>query len=54
MFSLIWRFFPGPAWLRIVLILIVIAALVYVLMFYAYPWAAQYIDTEDEISTVGS
>lgn len=53
MFSLIWRFFPGPAWLRIVLILAIIAGLVYALMFYAYPWVAQYIDTEDDISTVG-
>lgn len=52
MFSLIWRFLPGPAFFRIFVILAVFAALVYVLMFYGYPWAAQFIEAEP-ISTVG-
>lgn len=53
MFSLIWRFLPGPAWVRIFVILAVIAGLAYVLVFYGYPWAAQFLDSEDDISTVG-
>ncbi len=53
MFSLIWRFLPGPAWVRIFVILAVIAGLVYALVFYGYPWAAQFFDSENDISTVG-
>lgn len=51
MFSLIWRFFPGPAWLRIIAILSVAAALVYVLMTWVYPYAAELLMTEE--ATVG-
>lgn len=54
MFSLIWRFLPGPAWLRIVIMLAVLGGMVYGLVFYGYPWAVQFIDTDDDISTVGS
>lgn len=53
MFSLIWRFLPGPAIVRIIVMLAVLAGIVYALMFYGYPWVAQFMDNE-EISTVGS
>jgi len=54
MFSLIWRFLPGPAWLRVIVILAVLCAAVYGLVFYGYPWAAQFLDQEEDLSTVGS
>lgn len=47
MISLIWRFFPGPAVLRILMILAFLAALVYVLITYVYPYAATYFITEE-------
>lgn len=40
MFSLLWRFFPGPAWLRVIVLIIALAALVYALITYVYPWVA--------------
>lgn len=40
MFSLVWRFFPGPAWLRVIVLLLVLAALVYAVITYVYPWVA--------------
>ncbi len=52
MFSLIWRFLPGPALLRVLVMLAVLAGIVYALMFYGYPWAAQFVEAAD-ISTVG-
>ncbi len=52
MFSLLWRFLPGPAWLRVVILLAVLAAAVYGLLFYGYPLAAEYLE-EDDFSTVG-
>ncbi len=54
MFSLIWRFLPGPAWLRIVCMLAVLGVIVYALIFYGYPWATQFFDTEQDLATVGS
>lgn len=43
MFSLIWRFFPGPAVIKILVMLVVLAALVYALITYVYPWASMII-----------
>ena len=40
MFSLLWRFFPGPAWLRVIVLLLAAAALVYAVVTYVYPWVA--------------
>lgn len=52
MFSTIWRFFPGPGWLRVIVMLAVLAAIVYWLLFYGYPWAAQLLEGGQTISTV--
>lgn len=40
MFSLLWRFFPGPVWVRVFVLLAAAAALVYVLIAFVYPWVA--------------
>lgn len=40
MFSLLWRFFPGPAWLRVIVLLLALVALVYALITWVYPWVA--------------
>lgn len=34
----VWRFFPGPAWLRVIVVLLTLAALVYALITWVYPW----------------
>lgn len=52
MFSLIWRFLPGPVWVRIVAILAVAAVLVYALITWVYPYAATLLMTEE--ATVNS
>ncbi|WP_336660123.1 hypothetical protein [Leucobacter sp. USHLN153] len=52
MFSILWRFFPGPAWLRVIVLLLVAAAVVYALITYLYPWVALHMPGEDV--TVGT
>lgn len=52
MFSILWRFFPGPAWLRVIVLLLVAAAVVYALIAYVYPWVALHMPSEEV--TVGS
>lgn len=52
MFSLLWRFFPGPAWLRVIVLLLVLAAVVYALIAYVYPWVA--LQFPEEEVTVGT
>ncbi|MBO1901291.1 hypothetical protein J4H92_04940 [Leucobacter weissii] len=52
MFSLLWRFFPGPAWLRVIVLLAVAVALVWVLIAYVYPYVAVQLMVEE--STVNT
>ncbi|GAA3595642.1 hypothetical protein GCM10022198_19360 [Klugiella xanthotipulae] len=52
MYGLIWRILPGPAWLKVVESLLIVAAIVYGLFFYAYPWVATMLPEPG--STVGS
>lgn len=47
MFSLLWRFVPGPAWVRVIVLLAAAAALVTVLVTYVYPSAAHLLMTEE-------
>lgn len=38
MYAALWRVLPGPWWIRIVILLLLIAAALYGLMFYVFPW----------------
>ncbi len=37
MYGLIWRMLPGPVWLKVILALLLILAVVYALFEYVYP-----------------
>ncbi|WP_198142019.1 hypothetical protein [Leucobacter komagatae] len=52
MFSLIWRFFPGPAWFRVIVLIAAAAALVWALITYVYPWVLEMLPEQE--STVGT
>ena len=47
MFSLVWRFVPGPGWLRIIVMLAVLAVLIYALIAYVYPYVATLLVTQE-------
>jgi len=51
MYAALWRLLPGPAWLRVLIVLVLLAAVLYGLFFYAFPWASQFITPQD--STIG-
>lgn len=38
MYGLIWRILPGPAWLKFIWALILLAAVVLALFTWVYPW----------------
>ena len=37
MYGALWRVLPGPVWLRIILLLLVVAAVVYALFTWVFP-----------------
>ncbi|WP_157421476.1 hypothetical protein [Agromyces sp. Leaf222] len=38
LYGALWRVLPGPIWLRIILLLLLIAAAVYALFTWVFPW----------------
>ena len=51
MYAALWRILPGPAWVRVLILLVLLAAVLYGLFWYVFPWASQFITPQD--STVG-
>ena len=52
MYSALWRALPGPWWLRILILLILVAAVLYALVTWVFPFADSFIDSPEV--TVGS
>jgi hypothetical protein len=38
MYGALWRVLPGPAWLRVILMLVLAAAVVFALFTWVFPW----------------
>jgi hypothetical protein len=38
MYAALWHLLPGPVWLRIILLLLIAAALVFALFTWVFPW----------------
>ncbi|EED6225885.1 DUF4175 domain-containing protein [Salmonella enterica subsp. enterica serovar Haifa] len=43
MYAALWRLLPGPWWLRVLILLVVIAAVLYALFWYVFPWISPFI-----------
>ncbi len=48
MYAALWRILPGPWWLRLLIVLVAVAAVLYGLFFYVFPWVSLLI-TPDEV-----
>ena len=48
MYAALWRLLPGPWWLRLIIALGLIAAVLYALFFHVFPWVSPLI-APDEI-----
>jgi len=46
MYAALWRILPGPWWVRVLILLVVVAAVLYGLFFYAFPWFSAIIDPD--------
>jgi hypothetical protein len=51
MYVALWRVLPGPAWLRILILLVAVAAFLAACHFWIFPWLQPIIAPQD--ATVG-
>jgi len=47
MYSALWRILPGPWWVRLIIVLVLLAAVLYGLMFWVFPWVSPMISPGD-------
>ncbi len=40
MYAALWRLLPGPWWVRMLILLAVVAAVLYGLFFHVFPWVS--------------
>lgn len=52
MYAALWRALPGPLWLRILLLLVLLVAVLYALVTWVFPWIDGFTAASD--STVGT
>ncbi len=47
MYGALWRILPGPSWVRVLIVLVLVAAILYGLFFYVFPWVSPFISPGD-------
>ena len=52
MYGALWRLMPGPLWLRIILLLVLFAAVLAALVLFVFPWLNTFVNVNDV--TVGT
>lgn len=52
MYAALWRVLPGPWWVRLLILLVLIAAVLYGLLFYAFPWVSQFVNPQEVTVTM--
>jgi len=52
MYAGLWRILPGPWWVRVLILLVLVAAVLYGLLFYAFPWVSQFVNPQEVTVTL--
>jgi len=47
MYAALWRVLPGPWWVRVLILLVLIAAVLYGLFFLVFPWISGLVNPQE-------
>lgn len=47
MYAALWRALPGPVWVRILISLVLVAAVLLALVTWVFPWVDQFVAPQD-------
>lgn len=47
MYGALWRVLPGPWWVRVLILIVLLVAVLYGLVFYAFPWISQIVNPQE-------
>ena len=54
MYGALWRVLPGPWWVRLIIVLALVAAVLTALVVWAFPWVDQFVEPQDVTVVPGS
>jgi hypothetical protein len=47
MYAALWRLLPGPVWVRLLIVLVAVAAILFSLVEWVFPWVDQFVAPQD-------
>ncbi|MBN9239288.1 MAG: hypothetical protein J0J03_06395 [Leifsonia sp.] len=47
MYGALWRILPGPWWVRLIIVLVLVAAIVTALVLWVFPYVDQFVTPQD-------
>lgn len=47
MYAALWRILPGPVWVRVIIVLVLVAVVLYSLVEWVFPWVDQFVAPQD-------
>ncbi|MET0844071.1 MAG: hypothetical protein ABWY23_09480 [Mycetocola sp.] len=47
MYAALWRVLPGPVWVRILILIVLLAVVLYLLATWLFPWVQSFIDPQE-------
>ena len=47
MYGALWRVLPGPVWLKLIIVLALVAAVILACIAWVFPWAQEYVFPQD-------
>lgn len=47
MYGALWRVLPGPVWVRILILIVLLAVVLYLLATWVFPWVQSFIDPQE-------
>ena len=47
MYAALWHVLPGPWWVRVLILVVLIVAVLYGLFFFVFPWVSQLVNPQE-------
>ncbi|OUE19044.1 hypothetical protein BFL36_13455 [Clavibacter michiganensis] len=47
MYAALWRVLPGPVWVRLLILLIAVAAILFCLVTWVFPWVDSIVNSQE-------
>ncbi|GAA1997923.1 hypothetical protein [Microbacterium ulmi] len=47
MYAALWHILPGPWWIRVLILIVALAVVLYALVFWVFPWVSTFVNPQE-------